>query len=116
MENRFPPGKYGNLISTVEHERFKVRTWLDFRKHTGHWPILSISFHFLLWLSLIAAIPIFFRISERTGWSSLKFWGAFSIGVALWIAVSQLGSAVIRKLDWKLFRPRLDVGSTRMDR
>jgi len=116
MENRFPPGKYGNLISAVEHERFKVRTWRDFRAHTGHWPLLSISFHFLLWLSLIAGILIFFRLTERTGWSGLNFWGAFSIGVVLWIVASQLGSAVIRKMDWKLFRPRLHVGSTHTDR
>ena len=104
MENRYLPWRYGNLISTIESERFKLRTWREFQEHTGHWPLLSIFFHFVLWLSLIAGILIFCRMSA--GWGGLKFWGAAIIGIILWIAAAQLSSSIMRKIDWKLFGPK----------
>jgi hypothetical protein len=102
-ENKFPPGKYGNLVSTLELERHKFRVWRDFRDHTGRWPVLSISFHFVKWVALSAGIVFFSHISMKHGWSGLKFWGVFALGVVLWITVSQFGAVAMRKLDWRLF-------------
>jgi hypothetical protein len=103
IESKFPVWKYGSLISTLELERFKFRVWRDFREHTGRWPVLSISFHCGLWAALVAGLVCFSNISTKHNWSGLKFWGAFALGVAVWIVVGEIGAAAMRKLDWRLF-------------
>jgi hypothetical protein len=83
--------------------RHRYRVWKAFRDHTGHWPILSIWFHFLSWLAVFS-----FTVSAAV-WVGGRKWDSGWIMVALvagflvLLALRDLGARLMRRLDWKRY-------------
>jgi hypothetical protein len=57
-----------NFGSTIDHERFKLRTWKEFRKHTGHWPLFSIAFHYSALGGMLIGVLIFLWMKDHRDW------------------------------------------------
>ena len=96
---------YGNrdirtMFASIRH---KYRVWQAFRDHTGHWPVLSICFHFLSWLTVIAlTLYAFVWIGEhkwRGSWAMV----ATVCWFLLLLGARELGARQMRKLDWKKY-------------
>jgi hypothetical protein len=92
-----------DIRSTFAYFRHKYRVWKAFRNHTGHWPVFSIWFYFLSWMTVFGlALAAFF-------WAEARKWaGAWAIVavvgcVLVLIGARELGARLIRKLDWKRF-------------
>lgn len=83
--------------------RHKYRVWNAFRDHTGHWPVLSIWFHFLSWLAVFGlTLSAFLWIGEhkwRGGWAMV----AIVCWFLLLLGARELGARQMRKLDWKRY-------------
>jgi hypothetical protein len=91
------------VLSTIDFERFKWRTWRRFRDSTGHWPVVTISFHYLALIALLLAIVYFFLLKDQRDWSAgysifVAIIGGLAYGVVLIV-----GERLTRRLDWKLF-------------
>ena len=101
FKSKYPYWLVGKGGYALELEAFKYRVWRTFRQHTGHWPIVSICFHFASVVGIIAGLILWDQTT--TGWTGSEAWGTFAIGLVLWIVVSEAGTIAARKLDWKLF-------------
>ena len=109
-EPEFTPNRFtrwgGRLVYAIAYERFKLRTWRAFRDHTGHWPVFSITFHYLKTVSALAGCLFFGWNIYEGNWSGLRLWIGFAVIFALYVLATELGTAASRKLDWKLFGGR----------
>ena len=103
FEPKLPEWKAGKLISALEFERFKLRTWRSFREHTSHWPILSICFHYASYAAMVAGLALFFQLATKRGWSGFESSVRFGLGLLFWFVADELGTRAARKMDWKLF-------------
>ena len=88
------------MFASIRH---KYRVWKAFRDHTGHWPVFSIWFHFLSWLAVIGFTVSAFVWAGEHQWQSR--WIMFAVvGVLLMmLGARELGSRLMRKLDWKRY-------------
>jgi hypothetical protein len=98
---KYPYWLVGPDVRALELEIFKFRVWRTFRKHTGRWPVVSICFHFVSGVALLAGIILWYLMTND--WSGVKSWTSFAIGVAFWGIVGEVGTVTARKLDWRLF-------------
>lgn len=83
--------------------RHRYRVWKAFRDRTGHWPVFSIWFHFLSWLTLLGfTVSAFVWAGERKRESN---WIMFAVVgcVLVLLGARKLGARLMRKLDWKKY-------------
>ena len=97
----YSPYSRRDIRTTFAYFRHKYRVWKAFRDHTGHWPVLSIWFHFLSWMAVFGfALAGFVWVGERKrgdGWSVVAVIGC----VLALLAARELGARMMRKLDWR---------------
>lgn len=95
-----------DIRTTFAFIRHKYKVWKAFRDHTGRWPVLSIWFHFLSWLAVIALG------AAVTIWVKAQNWGdvwslAAIAGCALaLLGARESGARMVRKLDWTRYGTR----------
>ena len=92
-----------SLLGTIDYERFKLRTWREFRDHTGRWPVLSICFHYATLIGTVVGVIVFLWIRDKQQWDNAR---SFAIGIPLGIfdlIVVVFGNNLVRRLDWRLF-------------
>ena len=62
-----------DIRSSFAYIRHKYRVWKALQDHTGHWPVFSIWFHFLSWITVFGFVVTSFAwAAERkrnAGWS-----------------------------------------------
>ncbi len=93
-----------DILNAIDAERFKFKIWKTFRERTGHWPVLSISFHYLKALLLIGGmiLAIVWMVHHdpgKSGWATFVMIAVFVLYYLLLDMVSRL----MRRIDWKLF-------------
>ena len=88
------------IFASIRH---KYRVWRAFRDHTGHWPVVSIWFHFLSWMAVAGFTLAAFAWEQEH--RQLGGWGAAAvIGCILGLlGARELGARLARKLDWKIY-------------
>ena len=92
-----------DIRRTFASVRHKYRVWKAFRDHTGHWPVFSMWFYFLSWLTVIGvSIAAFVWVSGRPGGSNWNTLAAIGI-VLLLLGARALGARLARRLDWKRY-------------
>ena len=88
------------MFASIRH---KYRVWKTFRDHTGHWPVFSISFHFLSWLAVMGfAASAFIWAGERQRESRWIMFAVVGVVLVL-LGVRELGARLMRKMDWKRY-------------
>jgi hypothetical protein len=88
------------MFASIRH---RYRVWKEFRDHTGHWPVFSITFHFLSWLAVLGfALSAFVWVGERKRESNWIMFGVIGCVLAL-VGARELGARLMRKLDWKRY-------------
>ncbi len=102
-----PPRTYAfrhDIIDTIYYWRHKFRVWRTFREHTGHWPVLSIVFHFVSWLAVFA-VAISAIAWEQSRPSATPWSGALLsvLVMAVLLVLRAVGAGLVRKADWRLF-------------
>lgn len=90
-----------DIRSTFAYIRHKYMVWKAFRDHTGRWPVLSIWFYFLSWISVFAlgAAAIIWVMARNSG----EVWSLVAIGscVLVLLGAREVGARQMRKLDWR---------------
>ena len=92
-----------DIRSTFAYFRHKYRVWKAFRSHTGHWPVFSIWFYFLSWMTVFGFALTAFVWAEARKWAGTWTTVAVIGCVLVLIGARELGARLIRKLDWKRF-------------
>jgi hypothetical protein len=88
------------MFASIRH---KYGVWKAFRDHTGHWPVFSIWFHFLSWLAVIGfTVFAFVWGGERQRESRWIMFAVVGVLLVL-LGARELGSRLMRKLDWKRY-------------
>ncbi len=102
-----------DIRGTFGYFRHKYRVWQAFREHTGHWPALSICYHFLSWIAvfilLVAALAWMLAQGWGRGWTDLT---AIFCFLAL-LGAREVGARLMRKLDWKRCGPQISSANSR---
>jgi len=98
---KYPYWLVGKGGYTLQLELFKFRVWRIFREHTGHWPVVSMCFHFFSGVGMFAGLIFWYEATKR--WHTHEVWATFFAGLVLWGFLSEVGTVAARKLDWKLF-------------
>jgi hypothetical protein len=103
-EPAYQPTKFywSKFFYFINYERFKVRVWREFRDNTGHWPWLSICFHYAGLVGMSVCLAMFFSVSDRNGWGGGRFWAVFVSGCVVYGVLVTVGESLMRKLDWRL--------------
>jgi hypothetical protein len=100
FDSRYASRDIRKVFARLHH---KYRVWKAFRDHTGHWPILSIWFHFLSWIAVITlvlgAIVWLEERKREAGWSFI----AVIVCVLAVLGARDFGARLMRKLDWKRY-------------
>ena len=98
-----PPAKtYATKFgSTIDYERFKLRTYREFRKRTGHWPLLSIAFHYLSLVGMCVNAFMFFKVRDVNDWSASKSWLVGGVLAIAWCGLFVGGQKLMWRLDWR---------------
>jgi hypothetical protein len=91
---------------TVHYEKFKLANWRTFQEHTGHWPLLSMTFHYGAVALMLVGVGVFVWVSRNREWSTARSLTIGGLGAIIYIAAFLIGESVARKLDWKLFGNR----------
>jgi len=89
--------------STIDYERFKLRTYREFRKKTEHWPLFSIAFHYLSLVGMFVNAFIFFKVRDANDWSDSKSWLVGGVITIAWGGLFVAGQKAMWKLDWRMF-------------
>lgn len=88
---------------TIDYERFKLRTWREFHKHTGHWPLFSIVFHYSALAGMPVATFIFLWMKEHRDWVDEHSLLLGGLGLVFFAVFMIAGQKIMWKLDWKVF-------------
>ena len=83
--------------------RHRYRVWKAFRDHTGHWPVLSIWFYFLSWITVLGLVLAVFVWVEERKWSGGWTIGAVAGCGLVLTGARKMGARLVRKQDWKKF-------------
>ena len=88
------------MFASIRH---RYRVWRAFRDHTGHWPVLSIWFHFLSWMAVFAfTLAAFAWVQEHKQVGGWAVAGVIACVLGL-LGARELGARLVRKLDWKIY-------------
>jgi hypothetical protein len=99
----FGLGRLGGIFGAIDYERFKLRTWRQFREVTGSWPLLSICFHYSALVGAVVGAVVFFWLRDERQWTDGR---SFAIGVPVaivYVVFVVMGDKLARKADWRLF-------------
>jgi hypothetical protein len=89
--------------STIDYEKFKLRTWREFRKHNGRWPVFSILFHLSAIAGMLVAMITFFWMKDHRNWDDLQSLVVGAIAAVCNVVFVVIGQKIVWKLDWRVF-------------
>ena len=88
---------------TIDYEKFKLRTWREFRKHNGRWPLFSIVFHYLAIAGMIVAMFTFFWMRDHRDWNYLPSFLVGGVEAVCFVVFYVVGQKMMWKLDSRFF-------------
>lgn len=92
-----------DIRTTFASIRHRYRVWKAFRDHTGHWPILSICFHFVSWLTVLGLTVYALKWMGEHHWRGSWTMVAIVCWFLLLLVTRDFGARQMRKLDWKRY-------------
>src|SRR5689334_10417234 len=87
----------------LNYERFKLRVWREFRDNTGHWPVLSICFHYGGLVGMCVCVALFVWIPSKNHWGRGRTAAIGILGLLVYSVMMVVGESIMRKLDWRLY-------------
>jgi hypothetical protein len=88
---------------TIDYERFKLRTWREFHKRTGHWPLFSIVFHYSAFAGMLVAVIVFLWLKDHCDWVDEHSLLLGGFGLIFFSVFMVAGQKIMWRLDWKVF-------------
>jgi hypothetical protein len=88
------------LFFFIDQISFWNGVWKKFRAQRGHWPVVTMTIHYLNYILLVAGAVLFLVYTDRSDWSSRKTWVVGSILLIAYVIAIRWAKSVAWKYDW----------------
>jgi hypothetical protein len=88
------------LFFFIDQIGFWNGVWKNFRARRGHWPVATITIHYLNHILLIAGVVLFLVYTDGSYWSSRMAWVVGGTLLIAYVIAIRWVKSIAWKCDW----------------